>query len=320
MKLSIIIPMYNVELYIERCLKSCLKQDIPYEDYEIIVVNDGSPDGSLQIAERIASQNKNIKIISQQNGGLSDARNTGLAVAKGEYVWFIDSDDWIKENCLGKLLEQLYNDNLEALAICAANHIDGKDVRRFSFHNLSVMKGKDAMLQKKCVCCVPFTIYNREFLVKHKLLFYKGIFQEDNEFTYRAYYFLERLGFTNEILYFVYPNQNSITRSFNPKKSHDGIIVGNSLSKFMKNVDKDYFVIYHNEIGQVLNNALYDLLGAEKQITKVFSCDMYKNKHLFTHLIHSNILKYKVEGILFTMFPKKTFSIYKLMQKFNPNN
>lgn len=320
MKLSIIIPMYNVELYIERCLMSCLKQDVPYGDYEIIVVNDGSPDGSLQIAERIAMEYNNITIISQQNGGLSDARNTGLSVAKGEYVWFIDSDDWIKENCLGKLLEQLYNDNLEALAICVANHIDGKDVRRFSFQGNEIIKGADAMLKGKCVCCAPFTIYKREFLKNNDLLFYKGIFHEDNEFTYRAYYFLERLGYTNEILYFVFQNQNSITRSFNPKKSHDRIIVANSLCKFSKDVEKKYLSIYHYQIGQVLNNALHDLIGAEKGIIDAFNRDMYNNRHLFVHLIKSDVIKYKLEGVLFKIFPRKTFSIYKLMQKFNPNN
>lgn len=320
MKLSIIIPMYNVELYIERCLMSCLKQDISYEDYEIIVVNDGSPDGSLQIAERIASQNKNIKIISQPNGGLSDARNTGFSVAKGDYVWFVDADDWIKENCLGKLLEQLYNQNLEALAMCAANYIEGKDVRRFSFQENEIIKGADAMLKGKCVCCAPFTIYKREFLKNNELLFYKGIFHEDNEFTYRAYYFLERLGYTNEILYFVFQNQNSITRSFNPKKSHDRIIVANSLRRFSKKVEGKYLPIYHHQIGQVLNNALYDLLGAEKGIIDAFNRDMYNNRHLFGHLIKSDVMKYKLEGVLFKIFPRKTFSVYKLMQKFNSNN
>lgn len=317
MKLSIIIPMYNVELYIERCLTSCLKQNISYEDYEIVVVNDGSPDGSLQIAERIASQRQNIKIISQPNGGLSDARNTGISVAKGDYIWFVDADDWIRENCLKEVVEQLYSEHLEALAICAANNIDGENIRRFSFQNMSIMKGKDAMLKGECVCCAPFTIYKREFLIKNNLAFYKGIFHEDNEFTYRAYYFLERLGFTNEIFYFVFQNQNSITRSFNPKKSHDRIIVANSLSKFMENIDKAYSIIYHNQVGQVLNNALYDLLGAGKEITDTFSQDMYRNKHLFTHLIHSGVRKYKIEGVLFTLFPKHTFNLYKLMQHFN---
>ena len=312
--------MYNVELYIEKCLKSCLNQDIPYEDYEIIVVNDGSPDGSLQIAERIANENKNIIIVSQHNRGLSVARNTGISVAKGDYVWFVDSDDWIKENCLGKLLKQLYNDNLEALAICAADYIDGKDVRRFSFQENEIIKGPDAMLKGKCVCPAQFTIYKREFLKNNELLFYKGIFHEDNEFTYRAYYFLERLGYTNEILYFMFQNPNSITRSFNPKKSHDRIIVANSLRKFSKDVEKKYLSIYHYQIGQVLNNALYDLLGAEKGIIDAFNRDMYNNRHLFGHLIKSDVMKYKLEGVLFKIFPRKTFYIYKLMQKFNPNN
>ena len=99
MKLSIIIPMYNVEPYIEKCLLSCLNQNIPHADYEIIVVNDGSPDGSLGIARRIASTVDNMLIVSQENGGLSAARNKGLSYAKGEYVWFVDSDDWIEENC-----------------------------------------------------------------------------------------------------------------------------------------------------------------------------------------------------------------------------
>ena len=318
MKLSIIIPMYNVELYIERCLMSCLKQDIPYEEYEIVVVNDGSPDGSLQIAERIAKDHNNITIISQPNGGLSAARNTGLSVAKGDYVWFVDSDDWIKENCFGRLLEQLYNQNLEALAICAANHVEEKDIRRFSFQENEVIKGVDAMLKGKCVCCAPFTIYKRDFLKDNDLSFYKGIFHEDNEFTYRAYYFLERLGYTNEILYFVYQNPNSITRSFNPKKSHDRIIVAKSLNNFMEKVEYDYKIIYYNQISLLINEALFDLLSTDNnEIINRFCDDMYDNRNIFKYLKKSNILKYKVEGFLFSLFPRKTYQVYRLMQKFN---
>ena len=98
MILSIIIPVYNVEKYVEKCIRSCENQDIPKENYEVIVVNDGSPDGSLAIVERLANEFSNIKVINQENKGLSMARNTGLEAAKGEYVWFVDSDDWIEEN------------------------------------------------------------------------------------------------------------------------------------------------------------------------------------------------------------------------------
>ncbi|MDH6314239.1 glycosyltransferase involved in cell wall biosynthesis [Parabacteroides sp. PFB2-10] len=104
MHLSLIIPVYNVEAYLEECLDSCLEQDIPHSDYEIIAINDGSPDGSLAILERYAAKYPNITVLSQENRGLSATRNRGIEVAKGEYIWFIDSDDWIEKNCLSSLL------------------------------------------------------------------------------------------------------------------------------------------------------------------------------------------------------------------------
>ena len=117
MKISLIIPVYNVEQYLEKCLLSCLDQDLPQSDYEIIVVNDGSPDGSLAIAERIAATATNITVVSQENGGLSAARNTGLEIAKGKYVWFIDSDDTIKKNWKKGLLSGIVNTLVTALLI-----------------------------------------------------------------------------------------------------------------------------------------------------------------------------------------------------------
>jgi len=104
MKLSIIIPVYNVEQYLEKCLQSVIRQDIPENDYEIIVVNDGSTDQSAEIIERFAKIQSNIKSIEKTNGGVSSARNAGLRVAQGEYLMFIDSDDSIKEYCLKNLL------------------------------------------------------------------------------------------------------------------------------------------------------------------------------------------------------------------------
>ena len=99
-KISLIIPVYNVEKYLENCINSCLKQDISINDYEIIIVNDGSPDDCWNIIQRYANQHSNIKTINKENGGLSSARNAGINVAEGELIWFIDSDDSIKENCL----------------------------------------------------------------------------------------------------------------------------------------------------------------------------------------------------------------------------
>ena len=111
MKLSIVIPMYGVEKYIEKCLMSCIQQDsILGVEYEIICVNDGTKDRSAEIAKQIAANYKGVVVFDQENGGLSAARNTGLSFAQGEYVWFVDSDDWICENSIGRIIDKLVDD------------------------------------------------------------------------------------------------------------------------------------------------------------------------------------------------------------------
>ena len=93
---SIIIPIYNVEKYLVQCIESVLNQD--YDDYELILVDDGSPDNCGEICDSYLNKNSNIRVIHKKNGGISDARNTGLKEAKGDYVIFIDSDDYICDN------------------------------------------------------------------------------------------------------------------------------------------------------------------------------------------------------------------------------
>jgi glycosyltransferase involved in cell wall biosynthesis len=118
-RLSIIIPVYNAGLFIEKCLRSCVEQDINPEEYEIIVINDGSNDNTHRIISLIMAEYSNLVFIDKPNGGVSSARNAGLNIAKGEYVWFVDADDWIEKNCLSFLLDTMKNDNLDALQINA---------------------------------------------------------------------------------------------------------------------------------------------------------------------------------------------------------
>lgn len=101
MFLSIIIPVYNAQTYIGPCLRSLLDQDI--SDYEILCVNDGSKDGSLAVLRQFEEEYPNIRIIDKENGGVTTARNAGLAAAEGDYIWFVDADDLVKKNCLGRL-------------------------------------------------------------------------------------------------------------------------------------------------------------------------------------------------------------------------
>ncbi len=320
MKLSIIIPVYNVEKYVEKCLRSCAEQDLPSVEYEIIVVNDGTKDNSLDIVERVAKDYSNIKIISQENAGLSAARNKGLSIAKGEYIWFIDSDDWIEKNCLQKIISKCVDNELDILGISAANVINGKIFRRFINEDTATLRGRDVLLSKYPQVCVPFSIYKRDFLINYNLKFYVGIFHEDSEFTPRAYYLAERVAYINDVCYFVNHTPNSITRTFNPKRAFDTIKVIISLNDFyVNNVEIKYSNYFHYQISLNINNALSFTLSEfiTKDISKEINNILYLNKYLFRHLIKSKVLKYKLEGILFYLFPKHTVQIYKLIQKLN---
>lgn len=318
MILSIIIPVYNVEKYVEKCIRSCENQDIPKEDYEVIVVNDGSPDGSLAIVERVAKEYPNIKVISQENGGLSAARNIGMRNAIGEYYMFVDSDDWIAENCLGKLTAKLKDESPDALAICAANVINGEPKRRQSYPDETPIAGRD-LLKSGISDCAPFSIWKASFFKANNLEFYLGIFHEDSELTPRAYYLAKKVSFTNDIIYYVYQNPTSITRSGNPKKSFDIInVVCPHLSEFVKkDVDAAYKYVFYNNIGMKLNDAMTYIKYTSDENKQLLNEAIVANLYLWDDVLRSNVIKYKVEAFLVKLFPKHPLMVYTFLQNFN---
>ena len=116
LRISFIVPFYNVEPYIEECIRSLYNQDIPMEEYEVICVDDCSPDGSRAIVERLQKEYPTLKLlIHTENKRQGGARNTGMKVAKGRYIWFVDSDDYIKPNCMKDLLERAEREDLDIL-------------------------------------------------------------------------------------------------------------------------------------------------------------------------------------------------------------
>ena len=317
MTLSIIIPMYNVEQHIEKCLNSCFHQDIPISEYEVICVNDGSPDHAGDIARAFAEKYANLKVIDRPNGGLSAARNTGIEHAKGDYIMFLDSDDWIAENCLSKICTQLKMEQPDVLRICAANMIGDKPVRRFSHEGKTPMTGMEVM-KKRMSPCAPFSITRRAFLNDYNLRFYEGIYHEDSEFTPRLYYYAKKVSFINDIIYYVYQNPESITRKPNPKKIFDLIgVVCPHLHDFSKNLTEEEMHVFSNRISSDLNTALSHCGEcSDEQIEKINNL-LYQNSYLFGHLKRSSLLKYKIEGFLFSLFPHKSVEIYLFIQTFN---
>lgn len=124
MFLSFIIPVYNAQRYLPECLDSLLAQDIAPEDYEVLCINDGSKDDSLTILRQYAEKHPNVTVIDKENGGVTTARNAGLAAAKGDYIWFIDADDFIKENILGQLRETIAQTDCDRLTFGAYQFTD----------------------------------------------------------------------------------------------------------------------------------------------------------------------------------------------------
>lgn len=314
MKISLIIPIYNVEQYVERCILSCSNQNIDISEYEIIVIDDGSPDNSIDIVERLARKNINIKIFSQKNQGLSQARNKGLEIAKGEYVWFIDSDDWIEENCILELYNICHEFNLDVLLFDAID-FDGNifKIRNTITQNVcDVIEGKQYLNSNNIIFPVCFKVFKREFLIENSIYFLKNIFHEDNEFTPRMFYFANRVMCINKPLYYVFHNPNSITRSVNPQKAYDLIEIAMSYVNFIdqNKVDKKIRVLFINLIGLVLNSSLAEIFFMNKSEKFYFFKYLKKNQNLFYCLKKSSVIKYKIEGFLFMISSSLFFKIY----------
>lgn len=229
MKLSIIVPVYNVADYLVKCLDSLLAQDLPQNEYEIIVVNDGSTDNSGQIAQQYADQYANITLINQANQGLSGARNTGIKCAKGDYIQFVDSDDYLEKNVLGGLMKQVVKDNLDVLRFKYQNvriNAGGEyeifqpyKSSSFIFDDYSsdVTQGVNFLNERFGTAC-----YAVMFIIRKQILdnciFKQGIYFEDTEWTPRMLLKAERIASSDTIVYDYLMREGSITKAVNKDK------------------------------------------------------------------------------------------------------
>ena len=309
MKLSIIIPIYNVEKYLRKCLDSCLVQDISTEDYEIVCVNDGSPDKCCAILEEYAAKSQNIKVITQKNQGLSVARNNGLLVAAGEYVWFIDSDDWIDPKAIKYVVDLIGRE-------CDNGNII--DIIQIGFQNVyetnqapirievpvwdGVIFGETYMNMSNLPTPVQFNIYRRSLLNDNNLLFAEGLLHEDIEFKPRVLHYCKKCVCINQVLYnYLQRGSGSITSNLKLKNGLDLIKIMSTLDLFSKqnNLTELELSYFRKRISISMNLLLkiYKRLSEteRKQILK----ELLVNKHLFKNLRKSNKFLYKIEGILF---------------------
>lgn len=222
MRLSLIIPVYNVEKYLGDCLTTAFSQQL--SDYEVICVNDGSQDKSLEILEKYANNYPNITIISQSNKGLSGARNTGLYAAKGDYVFFLDSDDYfIDTTTLYEILKFSESNNLD---ICVFNAlVNGQLYYSDSLGKFddTVITGKEYFVKsfayaRDIVTPIWMHMYKRDFLLTNGFVFKEGLLHEDELFTPWTVYEAQRLACIDKpIVHYRYNRKESITSNITQK-------------------------------------------------------------------------------------------------------
>jgi glycosyltransferase involved in cell wall biosynthesis len=196
------VPFYNVEPYIEDCIRSLYDQDIPMEEYEVICVDDCSPDGSREIVERLQKEYPTLRmLIHTENKRQGGARNTGLREAKGKYVWFVDSDDYIKPNCLKGLLEQAESEDLDILDFDFETESEKqtftKNTRSFEMGScaptdyiFSDTYGGKSGWRCTSVCA---GLYKRDLIVNNHLSFCENVQWEDDDFAIELYAYAKSL-------------------------------------------------------------------------------------------------------------------------------
>lgn len=212
-KISIVIPVYNAEKYLARCLDSILNQT--FTDYEVILVNDGSKDDSILVCQSYVEKDSRIKLIDKENGGLSSARNTGLKQATGEYIGFVDNDDWISEN----FYEKLYNTIIETgcdIAFCdVVRKNEKKHKIRLNLKSVQVaeeINEKLELAQFNSHRGVWNKLYKR-YLFDNGLQFEEGKDYEDGLFTLQALCQCKNIVSVPDAYYFYFINPTSIVRS-----------------------------------------------------------------------------------------------------------
>ena len=243
--LSIIVPVYEVEKYIRPCIESIFRQGLDDADFEVIIVNDGTPDKSMEIIADIIAAHQNITVINQENQGLSMARNNAMKIVTGDYIQFLDSDDLLIDNTLPYLLNNAISSKAD---LVVADFISMDDNKIAKFNN-NTFKQRNGKIQKKKGeelflydlnphhCYVWRTLYKREFLNRSKLRFIPNIHYEDVPFTHHCY-LKANLCLRVEWLFVIYRRgQKSITSSFNMKKASDYCIIVSNLWKLSKEKD-----------------------------------------------------------------------------------
>lgn len=246
MKLSIIIPMYNVAPWVERCIRSLEDQDIPKEEYELICINDGSPDNCREIVEGLQQEFSNIVLINQENGGVSRARNAGMDKATGKYLLMIDPDDYVLPNTLKQVIEKAIQNNAEVSFLGYRFLLEDGTVLIDILNEKAIGKvfaGTEAYFTARGDGRTDpdrmwAVLYDRDFLNRNNLRYLSDVpYLEDGELIARIMCLAERCIFDGRLFYMRTTRGGSATNSnlFHSEKAVNGFIkAAKNLKEFQK--------------------------------------------------------------------------------------
>lgn len=272
-KISIIVPIYNVEQYIEKCLISILEQS--YKNLEIILVNDGTKDNSMKVIKHYLSDSR-IKVINKENGGLSSARNRGLEMASGDYIAFIDSDDWIEINKLIKLYEIIEEENLDIIIGNAEYYPKMEKVHKKNYFGIKngIELLREMLEKKDYLETVWKCIYRREFLRKNNIKFIEGLLHEDTPFMFECLLKAKRVKYEDIVFYFYRQREGSIVTTRIEKNLLHTLY---GLEIILENYRKSE--VRYKEINMYILNIYFSISGALKKKNKKIELNILRLRY-----------------------------------------
>lgn len=310
-KISIIIPIYNVEKYLKRCLESVINQSL--KEIEIICVNDGSTDNSLEILKIFQKKDKRIIIINKENGGASSARNTALKTAQGEYCLNIDSDDWIEQGCLENLYNRAKKDNLDIVISNIIFDFKDNSEKNYIVNDLNI--DEDEIITGKEYINIFFNgngngytwnkLIKRELYIKNNLWYDEEIFLlEDVEILMMLAYYAKKIGKINKVYYHYIQGENNGSHKVKVSRLYDILICMNKLIEFYSQHKETEIVNlikqdkYLHLLSRILENNYYEKEKYKDFILKFIKEIKQENKVIF----RKELLKNRYKLFLITIF------------------
>lgn len=306
---SIIVPVYNVEAYLPKCVDSILNQT--YKNFELILVDDGSPDNSGKMCDEYAKKDSRVKVVHKENGGLSSARNAGIDCTNGEFLLFVDSDDFIENNTLEILYKKIIETDCD---IVCFNIYEYRNERIAGFVDNGVLNRLEA--ERKHIMTNPSScrrIYRTELFTKNDIRFKEGIIYEDLALIPALSNFTSKISFVDDKLYYYVLRENSIMRTdkfkenrddkFKALESLENIFIKNSnYDKYKEELEyvyiKHLLIVYTTEIVRYGKEIYKPRIERALEVINNKFPNWFKNKYLKLEPIQTRvyltILKWKV--------------------------